>query len=309
MNISNEQYKNATERKNDRIKRINAAQKKCMTVIYILVGVSAVFFVLDTISKKVINLVIFILLWAAAAVIYILMRKSVNDFAVKECHTPVSSSIQELQKLLGAESYSDNFMSKANYLLSAEKDIFARGHIRDLLTSGYFFRGEFDTAFRTNYRDEELFQKDRYYELVYLKNTAFYYLNMPSTTGGTEYGEEAYRDLSELCKSGAVNMKDISVLNAVLSCDIDYALAHGDFRKAIDNIDILSAAYKNIEQPQSFGVRVEYAELILKKAEAMQGLGQGREAKAMLFEWAEYLRPFHYQYNKSQRLLQEISQI
>lgn len=308
MNVTEEQYQRAAERRNDRIKRIDAAQKKCMTVIFIIVGISAVFCIIGIISKKVIFTVIFLLLLAAAAVVYILMRKSVSEFSVKELHTPVSSSVRELQKLLSTGSYSDDFMSRANYLLSAEKDIYARGHIRDMLTSGYFFRGEFDTAFRTNFRDEELFQKDRYYELVYLKNTAFYYFNMPSTTGGTEYGEEAYRNFTELCKSGSVNMKDISVLNAMLSCEIDYALAHGDHRKALDNIDILSAAYNNAEQSHSVGSKTEYAELILRKTEAMNGLGQGREAKDMLFEQAEYLKPFPYRYNKAQQLLQAVSQ-
>ncbi|MGN0695643.1 MAG: hypothetical protein ACI4J5_02635 [Oscillospiraceae bacterium] len=308
MNITSEQYQNAIDRSSDQIKRLNAGTKRSMTIIYILIGLSLVLFIIDLISKSIINLIIVLLLWGAVVLLYYLMKKNISDYTVKECHTPHKPEIADLEKLMNSGSYSNGFVSTANQLLSKETDICARGHIRKLLTCGYFFRGEFDIAFRTNYRDEELFAKDKYYELVYLKNVAFYYFNMPSTTGGTEYGEEAYRQFQEICGSGRVNMKNLSVLNVVIGCEIDYALAHGDWQKTLGYIDIISAAYKNIEQSQSFGVKAEYAELMVKKAEALYNLGQPHEAKVLLFDWSEYLKKFPYQYNKSQQLMQAVSQ-
>lgn len=308
MNITKEQYIRASERRSDQVKRLNAGTKRCMTLIYILVGISAVFFVLDMISQKIINLVIFLVLCAAAVLVFILMKRSVSDYTVKECHTPATTELSELEGLMNNESYSNDFISKANYLLSAEKDPYARGYIRKLLTFGYFFRGEFDIAFRTNYRDEELFEKDSFYELVYLKNTAFYYFNMPSTTGGTEYGEEAYRKFNELLDSGKVSMKNLPVLNVVLECELNYAMTHGDWQKALDYIDIISISFKNVEQSPHMGVKIEYAQLMLSKAEALFHLGRTAEAKELAFDRAEYLRAFPYQYDRSQQLLRDISE-
>ncbi|MCI5751383.1 MAG: hypothetical protein MR038_02715 [Oscillospiraceae bacterium] len=308
MNITSEQYQNAITSRNDQIKRLNAGTKRSMTIIYILIGLSLVFFIIDLISKNIINLIIVLLLWGAAALLFYLMRKNISDYTVKECHTPHSSDIADLEKLMNAESFSNDFVRMANQLLSKETDICARGYIRRLLTGGYFFRGEFDIAFRTNYCDEELFAKDKYYELVYLQNVVFYYFNMPSTTGGTEYGEEAYRHFEDLCAGGKVNMKNISVLNVVVSCELNYAAAHGDWQRVLDYMDIISHSYKNVEQSPSFGAKAEYAELMLKKAEALYNLGQIHEAKVLLFDWSEYLKPFPYQYNKAQRLMQDISQ-
>lgn len=308
MNITKEQYQNGINRNNEQIKRLNSGTKRSITIVCVLILLSLVFFILDLISKKLINLIIVLLLWGSAALLYFLMKKNINDYTIKECHTTSDAHISDLEKLMNSGSFSNGFVSRANYLLSSETNIYARGHIRKLLTCGYFFRGEFDIAFRTNYRDEELFAKDKYYELVYLKNIVYYYFNMPSTTGGTEYGEEAYRQFQELCNSGKVNMKNLSVLNVVISCEIDYALAHGDWQRALDYIDIISIAYKNVEQSQSFGVKAEYAELMMKKAEAMYNLGQLHDAKTLLFDWSDYLKHFPYQYNKSQQLMQTISQ-
>lgn len=308
MNITKEQYQNSIDRRNEQIKRLNSGTKRSMTIIYVLVGLSLVFFILDLISRKLINLIIVLLLWGAAALLFFLMKKNINDFTVKECHTPSDQHIADLEKVMNTASFSNSFVARANQLLSSETNIYARGHIRKLLTCGYFFRGEFDIAFRTNYRDEELFAKDRFYELVYLKNIVYYYFNMPSTTGGTEYGEEAYRQFQELCGSGKVNMKNLSVLSTVLSCEIDYALAHGDWQRVLDYVDIISIAYKNVEQSQGLGVKAEYAELMVKKAEAMYNLGQLHEAKTLLFDWSDYLKHFPYQYNRSQQLMQAVTQ-
>ena len=114
MNITKEQYTRASERRSDRMKRLKAGSKRCMTVIYILLSISAVFLIIYILFKKIISLVLFLVLLAGTAVMYVLTKKSVSEFTVKECHTPVSSGLSELERLMGSESYSDAFISKAN---------------------------------------------------------------------------------------------------------------------------------------------------------------------------------------------------
>ncbi|MGN0693133.1 MAG: hypothetical protein ACI4K7_12355, partial [Oscillospiraceae bacterium] len=57
-----------------------------------------------------------------------------------------------------------------------------------------------------------------------------------------------------------------------------------------------------------YGANVEYAAHMMNKAAALYHLGYAAEARALIGEWIEYLRPFPYRYNKAQQLLSAASQ-
>ncbi|MGN0695644.1 MAG: hypothetical protein ACI4J5_02640 [Oscillospiraceae bacterium] len=309
MNITREQFISALEQKKKRIRKFNRRSKLMIVSFFFCLGISVIFiFISIALNSSALfcNLILFIgiTFLIIGAELYIINRRMTNTVCIEENHYPPSVNILRLEDVLSDEYYSNYFMSQAEKMLSAEKDILIKGHIRDQLVSGYLFRGESETAAQNNILDKELFRKDRYYELIYLNELMQYDLSFDPPRSI----EDNYRRFTELFESDKVNKNDPAVLLAALICEMDHACAQNEPQKVLDSLDIISAAYGAPEKINKSGVKTEYAALMITRADALYQLGKCDEAQALALEWSEYLRLFPYQYGKAQRLLQKFSQ-
>ncbi|MGN1416965.1 MAG: hypothetical protein ACI4XF_08985 [Oscillospiraceae bacterium] len=246
----------------------------------------------------------FILL-SVEILLYVLFTLFYNHFLCRERHYPLSKDIDNLTKKMMKEYFSNDFMSWAHSILSREKNLLCRGYLRKLLIIGNNFRGEFDIALRNNVYDEKLFRKDRYYELIFLHYNVCCNYALP---GRAEFAEEDYRRFWALYDSGLIDREDALSLSLALCTEIEHAAFHGEWQKVYDYTDIGMLTYDDLLKASEAGVKIEYASLMMIRAEALYHLGRSEEATALLLEWAEQLKPFPYQYGKAQRLLQTVSQ-
>lgn len=305
MEITKEQFMNILEAQKKTVKKLNTAA--AILTVASLVGLAA-FIVSAAACLLSDNKDTFYYIAAAAlavsVIIYLILSLVCIGAAKKYDHVSPSGNISALTKKLRSEYCTNDFMSWASGLLRTEKNILNRGYIRNALIDSNFFRGEFDIAFRTNIPDNELFQKDRAYELYYLKNVMLYQYSAGGDLGAAE---NAYRAFNELYSSCI----DRSILTNVLlavDCEVLYSMMHGDWERAIYYIDILAAGYEDQLKKGLYGITAEYAANMTYKAEALLHLGHADEARALMSQWAEYLRPFPYRYNKAMQLLNAAEQ-
>lgn len=309
MNITAEQFKNALDRKKKRMKIFNIISLIYLIALFAFFAAIFVFFAADVLAglntsdKSYLKIVL--ILFAAEMLLNALFTLFSNPFLNRERHYPLSTDIENLSKKLAKDYYSNDFMSWAQSILSREKKLMCRGHVRRLLIGGNIFRGELDIALRNNVYDEELFRRDRYYELIFLHFNICCFYNMP---GSAEPADDAYRRFWALYDSGLIDREDALSLTLALCTEIEHDSFYGEWQKVYDYTDILLITFADLLKAPQAGGRIEYASLMMTRAEALYHLGRSDEAKALLSEWAEYLRAFPYQYNKSQRLLQNISQ-
>ncbi|MCI5751382.1 MAG: hypothetical protein MR038_02710 [Oscillospiraceae bacterium] len=304
MEITKEQFMNILEAQKKTVKKLNTAA--AILTVASLVGLAA--FIVSAaaylISDSSAAQTAFLTSLAVSVIMYLILSLVCIGAAKKYDHISPSVNISALTKKLRSEYCTNDFMSWASGLLRTEKNILNRGYIRNALIDSNFFRGEFDIAFRTNIPDNELFQKDRAYELYYLKNVMLYQYSAGGDLGAAE---NAYRAFNELYSSCI----DRSILTNVLlavDCEVLYSMMHGDWERAIYYIDILAAGYEDQLKKRLYGITAEYAANMTYKAEALLRLGHADEARALMSQWAEYLRPFPYRYNKAMQLLNAAEQ-
>ncbi|MGN1416966.1 MAG: hypothetical protein ACI4XF_08990 [Oscillospiraceae bacterium] len=198
-------------------------------------------------------------------------------------------------------------MSRAEELLTIETDTLNQGHIRSLLVDGHIFRGEYDKAAKYNICDEKLFHKDSYYQLSYLNALMQYDLSVQPPRDI----EDNYRRFSELFESDRINRDDPVVLCSALCCEANYASSHNDLQKALDALEMITLYYGNPEAPEqigSYGVKTDYASLMISKAGILYRLGKKSKAQALAQKWAGSLSDFPHQFNKARQLLQKFTQ-
>lgn len=310
MNITKEMFQSAKEKKMKRMRIYNIISAISVITVFALDGIVLIIalkgiFTMGA-SSSLQSLKALLLINVLALILYYLFTLFSDRFLTKERHFPLSSNIDHLMKKLMKDYYSNDFMSWAANLMCTEKKLLCRGFARRLLIDGNIFRGEFEIAMRNNVYDRELFDKDSYYELYYLSFRACCYYQLPN---GANYAEEAYRSFWQLFENGPVDRGDSIFLSLALETEISHAAFHGQWQEVLNLTDIFCTAYSDfVTRSQETGTRIEYSMIMMRKAEALYHQGRSDEAMAIANEWAEYLRPFPYQYNKAQQLLQEISQ-
>ncbi len=305
MEITKEQFMSTVEYHKRIIKRIGIITKIMIvfSVLCVLTcAVTAAAFIASR-NKDILD----IAMTAIAASVLILLIFSLygNTVSKKYDHCPASKNISGLMKKLRNEYFTNDYMSWASGLLRTENDVLCRGFIRRSLISANLFRGEFDIAFRANIPDNELFRKDRFYELCYLSNVMNYQF---AAGGDREAAENAYRRFNELFYSGLIDTSIFSTMILAVDSEITYSMEHGNWERAIYYIDMFSLVYESELHKGLYGAAVEYAAHMMNKAEALYHLGYAEEARALIGAWIEYLRPFPYRYNKAQQLLSAASQ-
>lgn len=304
MNITKEELIQARDRKKNVINKLNAFFKKAVYFYIAEIAAILIFCIISYVS----NNKSFLYAAIAAGIVFIISfgvsMKYIWNISIKYDHYVGSKEMIELLKKLQREYFSNDFMSWAINVLSKENDILCRGILRDILVEGNIFRGEFDIAIRAIFPDGKLFLKDRVFELIYLKNLLSYHC---SVNADMYLIEEDYRRINELFFSGQIERSDYKTLICALSCELEYAQIHSDWERTLYYADIMSFAYDNLSNADLYGMRIEYASLMIIKAKALYRLGKADDAKALADEWSEYLRPFPYQYNNARRLLKMIS--
>lgn len=305
MEITKEQFLSTLENQKRIIKKIGIITKimVAVSVLCVLTCIVTVSAYMASGNKDILD----IAMTAIAASVLVLMIFSLysNTVSKKYDHCPPSKNVTGLMKKLRSEYFSNDYMSWASGLLRTENDVLCRGFIRRSLISANLFRGEFDIAFRANIPDNELFKKDRFYELCYLTNVMYYQF---AAGGNREAAENAYRSFNSLYYSGLIDTSIFSTMLLAVDCEITYSMEHGAWDRALYYIDMFSAAYESELQKGLYGANVEYAAHMMNKAAALYHLGYAAEARALIGEWIEYLRPFPYRYNKAQQLLSAASQ-
>lgn len=315
MNVTKEQLLSALEQKKKRIKQFNKRSKFIFYTLFLIGGISVLLIfvgiILITVTDGPFISAFFIyggmMLIIAGVVLYIINRRITRSFCTKENHHPPSRYILDLTDTLSQESFSDGFMSQAEELLDIETDTLNQGHIRGLLVGGYLFRGEYDKASEYNIFDEKLFHKDSYYQLRYLNAL----MQCDMSVQPPRDIEDNYRLFSELFESDGINRDDPAVLCSALCCETNHASAHEDLQKALDALEMITLCYGDPEEPEqiiSYGVKSEYASLMISKADILYHLGKKSEAHSLAQKWAGSLSDFPYQFNKARQLLQKFTQ-
>lgn len=304
MEITKEQFMNILEAQKRTVKKLNTAA--AILTVASLVGLAAfivsaaAYLILDSSAAR----TAFLTSLAVSVIMYLILSLVCIGAAKKYDHVCPSQNISALTKKLRSEYCTNDFMSWASGLLRTEKNILNRGYIRNALIDSNFIRGEFDIAFRTNIPDNELFQKDRAYELYYLKNVMLYQYHAGGDLGAAE---NAYRAFNELYSS-CIDRSILSNVIQAVDCEVLYSMMRGDWERAIYYIDILAAGYEDQLKKGLYGITAEYAANMTYKAEALLHLGHAGEARALMSQWAEYLRPFPYRYNKAMQLMNAAEQ-
>ncbi|MGN0695642.1 MAG: hypothetical protein ACI4J5_02630 [Oscillospiraceae bacterium] len=306
MEITKEQFINIMEAQKKTVKKLNTAAS--VLTVGSMVGLAA--FLVSSAAymasdKKDIFYYISAAALAVSVFMYLILSLICIGAAKKYDHISPSRNISALTKKLRSEYCTNDFMSWASGLLNTEKNILNRGYIRNTLISSNFFRGEFDIAFRTNIPDNELFRKDRTYELDYLKNVMLYQYY---AGGDLEAAENAYRAFNELYSGSCIDRSILTNTIMAVDCEALYSMMHGDWERTIYYLDILAEGYEDQLKNGLYGITAEYAANMTYKAEALLHLGHADEAKALMSQWAEYLRPFPYRYNKAVQLLNAAEQ-
>ncbi len=288
MQITPEQLEKARRRERSFAER-NNSRNKILKRIYgvcialIAVGIGVMFAVLP--------LGIGISAAAAAVFAFIFaMQQAADRKNMLSCyHYMTTPELDGILEKYYSEYCSDEVVEQANAALIKEKDSRRRGILRAVISNASFARGEFDSGYRSLFKDEELFEEDEFFALLYYKGVTEYYLSINSTTGGTEYGEQAYRDFCRIFEKSKRLKNNYAAVKTAVQCEIYYTFAHGDRPACIAYVDMLTGN-KGDDMPTR-----EDAMLMVVKAECLKFMGRSAESSAIaqevhpLFEGTPYM--------------------
>lgn len=207
---------------------------------------------------------------------FIIQKKEKAICLEREHYSPSGKFILALKEL-EKDCFSPTAANKFNELLTEEKDIRTRAIIRNLIADVCFIKGDYNSAYRAIYKDEELFKKDPFFELVYYSDLLRYYVSKTSTTGSTEYAEEAYRSFVSVFDKLPEEKIDFSSYCYANVSQIYLSYHRGDCAKCIEHIDILLEISADNVSKNNF-VAAESALYELMKAECLEKMGRYEEA-------------------------------
>lgn len=201
------------------------------------------------------------------------MQKSADKKNMLLCyHYLPSPGLDSIIDLYNDEYCTKKVISAANEMLISEKDSRRCAVLRHIISMASFAAGDFDGGYRALFKDEDLFEADKYFALIYYSGVMEYYLSIHSTTGGTEYAEQAYRDFCRVFLGNKRLKNNYSALCQAIRCEIIYSFAHGDRNKCMEYIDMLTARESKRK------MKKEDAALLLIKGECLKFMGKSKDA-------------------------------
>ncbi|MBQ5417750.1 MAG: hypothetical protein IIU25_01905 [Oscillospiraceae bacterium] len=206
----------------------------------------------------------------------------------------------DVKKALDEEPFSARSAELVNVRLMKEKDSRKRAWLRDLGFRAKLYDGDFVSAFRFLYRDEELFSADTGFELIYLSDLIAYYVLMGSTTGATEYSEEAYRSFVRIFKEGGYKGR-YDMMQRALAVEMYSAYHHEEWAGCAE-----LALWCADEAGDGKGLAAaQRTAALLFAAEAECSLGNADKARALCGRAAEEA-PTRYLSDRAESLMKKI---
>lgn len=208
----------------------------------------------------------------------------------------------DVKKALDEEPFSARSAELVNVRLMKEKDSRKRAWLRDLGFRAKLYDGDFVSAFRFLYRDEELFSADTGFELIYLSDLIAYYVLMGSTTGATEYSEEAYRSFVRIFTEGGFKGRYDMMLQA-LAVEMYSAYHHEEWARCAE----LAVWFADVSAGGVLAAAQRTA-AVLFEAEAECSLGNIQKARSLCSRAAEEA-PTRYLSDRAESLAKKINML
>ena len=192
-----------------------------------------------------------------------------------------------------------------NNALAAETDSKRCAYLRALLFDHNCVTGDFDSAYRALFKDEELFSTDKFAELRYYANLVNYYVSCPSTTGSTEYAEEAYRNFERVYEEYSPSQNDFQAINYAMDVHIIMSYHRGDWQLCYDLSSLRLELFlrKSGESPVT---EPALAVDKLMQADCLCHLGDYKEALRLCEEALPSLESIKYQETKAKHLAEQL---
>lgn len=310
MEITREQYSRAYEKLMRRAGRVEKQSRTVMNIlklcgILFLAGVAAAFF----------NAVLGIVIAAVSVIVFVglfyLEKNFEKKFMLEASHYIPDKSMMKIYSTLSEECFSEKCSSEINEALAAETDIRRRGELRRILANTELLAGDFDGAFRATFKDEELFAMDKFYELVYYELVLRYYVNINSTTGGTEYAEEAYRSFEKLFDECRWAKNDVLALSLAVSSEMYTAYSRQDYERCLEYIDIALVDIggdKDVLHANNLLNRYKAVDTLLMKADCLYSTGRVSEAEDVCRDALNRADGAPYLRTKAEKLLNDIAE-
>lgn len=246
MNVKPEELKKEYDKLLKKRNEFSEKTKRTITVLCaaLILDIISVILIFNIPAIGIILTVIFSAILVYLTIAEINFRK---NYFIRFYHYSPNFELNSFLKLINEERIShDEIILKANELLIKEKDMYSRGLLRSILINEYIRKKEYEEALRTNFNDNELFSHDKYYELIYNETVMEYYFNVNSTTGGSEYAENAYKNFAEIYSLINNKKRDFFIMREALKCEKSYAAAHNDTKKENECEKLLSSFSERI---------------------------------------------------------------
>lgn len=228
----------------------------------------------------------------------LVMQKSADKNNMLLCyHYIPTPALNNIIDLYNNEFFSQKVINQANEMLISEKDSRRCAILRNIIATASFAAGDFDGGYRALFKDDELFETDRYFALIYYSGVMEYYLSINSTTGGTEYAEQAYRSFCNTFLKSKRLKNNYAALYQAVRCEIIYSFAHGDRNKCIEYVDMLTARKSRRK------LKKTDASLLLIKGECFKFMGKAKEAAEIGISISPLVAGSDYLSDRAKRLV------
>ncbi len=244
MNVTPSELKKLHAKKHRQIIDLRKRSKRTAEVLAVLAGLIVVGIIVF-VFNIIIGVLIIVFFSALFAFLIVGQRDFRRNSLLKLQHFCPDAELDDFIKRVRKGISAKETISEGNALLSKEEDIYSIGYLRYILIRTYLSAGEYENALRTNYCDKFLFSLDPWYELIYYETLMEYHLNVASTTGGSEYGEDAYRQFCRVFGTISQKKTDFYVLREATFCEMNYAKAHGESKRAYEYLDMLTSVTDN----------------------------------------------------------------
>ena len=210
--------------------------------------------------------------------------------------------LSDVERAFAEGPFSKRSAELVNARLMNEKDSRKRAVLRDLGFAAKLYDGDFVSAFRFLYRDEELFSADSSFELIYLSDLIAYYVLMGSTTGATEYSEEAYRSFVRIFTDGGYKGR-YDMMQRALAVEMYSAYHHEEWARCAE----LAVWFADLSGSGMLAAAQRTA-AVLFAAEAELSLGNAGKARMLCSRAAEEA-PARYLSDRAESLAKKINML
>lgn len=271
MQITPQQLERARKKESSFAKRTKE-RNIILNRIYIVCGIIFIAGIVLIFYLPVVGIILAVLSALVFGGIFVMQKNADKNNMLLCYHYLSTHELNNIINMYNEEFYSPNVINKANEMLISEKDSRRCAILRNIIATASFAAGDFDGGYRALFKDDELFETDRYFALIYYSGVMEYYLSINSTTGGTEYAEQAYRSFCNIFLRSKKLKNNYAALYQAVRCEIIYSFAHGDRNKCIEYVDMLTARKSRRKLKKSD------ASLLLIKGECLKFMGKSKEA-------------------------------